>query len=117
MHRHEIRQKVREYILCHFLEIIASNDEMLSLSREELLDIINDDTLNTKSEVAVWEFCMKWIAFDEENRLQLLPLALHGVRLGLLDQTVNTSTLLSRLFWFIKRIYCTLVFDRIPFRL
>lgn len=90
MYRHEIRKKVRDYILCHFLEIITSNkEEMLSLPCEELLDFINDDALNTKTEVPIWEFCLKWIEFDVENRLQSMPLILRSVRLGLLDKHVN----------------------------
>lgn len=90
MYRHEIRKKVREYILCHFLKIITQNEEeMLSLSCEELLDMINDDALNTKTEVPIWEFCLKWIGFDEGNRLLCMPLIIRSIRLGLLDESVN----------------------------
>lgn len=88
MYRHEIRKKVREYILSKFLEIIAVNEDMLSLPCDELLDIINDDALNTKTEAPIWEFCLKWIGFDVKNRIQSLPLLLRSVRLGLLDKNV-----------------------------
>lgn len=89
MYRHEVRKKIREYILCHFLEIITSNDEMLTLPGDQLLDIINDDALNASSEAPVWEFCLKWIQFDKENRLQHLLLILRSVRLGLLERPVR----------------------------
>lgn len=95
LYRHEVRKKVREYILCHFLEIIASNEEMLTLPCDELLDIINDDALNTKDEAPIWEFYLKWIRFDEENRLQNLPLILRSIRLGLLEKNVNFVTILQ----------------------
>lgn len=62
---------------------------MLSLSCEDLLDIINDDALNTKNEEPIWEFCLRWIDFDEKNRRESVPLLLGGVRLGLLGLNVK----------------------------
>lgn len=89
MFKHEIQRKVREYVLYNFLEIVAINNEMLSLSCEDLLDIINDDALNTKNEEPIWEFCLRWIDFDEKNRRESVPLLLGGVRLGLLGLNVK----------------------------
>lgn len=103
LYRHEIRQKVRDYILGHFLEVISSNEEMLTLPCEELLDIINDDALNVKNETPIWEFCLKWIQFDETNRMQSLPSILRSIRLGLLEKNVKILTNLSRIYRFIKR--------------
>ena len=71
--------------------MVTSNEEMMSMPCEELLDIINDDALNTRNEAPIWEFCLKWIAFDEENRLQNLPSILRSIRLGLLDRSVKFS--------------------------
>lgn len=99
---------MREYILCHFLEIISANEEMLSLPCDELLDIINDDALNTKDEAPVWEFCLKWIQFDKENRLESLPLILHSIRLGLLEENVNFAYFVTIPQFFIKRFYIKL---------
>lgn len=78
---------------------------MLRLPCEELLDIINDDALNTKTEVSIWEFCLKWIGFDEENRLKSMPLILRSIRLGLLDKDVNLEYFIT-IIHFIKRIKC-----------
>lgn len=89
---------MRRYILCHFLEIIASNEECLSLSCDDVLDLIKADALNTKSEVPIWEFCQKWIAFDEENRLQILPSLLRSIRIGLLHQNVNIKNVFRHVF-------------------
>lgn len=89
LYRHKIQKTVRAYVLGHFLEIITSNEELLRLPCEELLDIINDDALNTKSEAPIWEFCIKWIQFDEKHRLQSIPVLLSSVRLGLLDKNVK----------------------------
>lgn len=88
LYRHGIQDKIRQYILCNFLDIAAYNKDMLDLSCEELLDLIEDDLLNSRYEEPIWEFCLQWIAFDEKNRLQHVPKLLGGVRIGLLKQTV-----------------------------
>lgn len=63
--------------------------DILSLSCDDLVDIIMDDSLNSKSEEPVWELCLRWIEFDEENRKQHVPRLLENVRLGLMKQDVR----------------------------
>lgn len=62
---------------------------MLTLSCDELVELIlSDDALNSNSEEPVWELCLRWIEFDEENRLQYVPRLLENVRLGLMKKDV-----------------------------
>lgn len=89
LYKHEIQRKIREYILSNFLEIAATNIEMLHLSCEDVLDIISDDALNTRSEEPIWDFCLRWIEFDENTRRRNVPKLLGAVRLGLLSQHVK----------------------------
>lgn len=48
-----------------------------------------DDALNSKSEEPVWELCLQWIEFDEENRKKHVTRLLENVRLGLMKQDVR----------------------------
>lgn len=106
MYNHEIQRVIKEYILRNFLEIAATNEDLLSLSCNDLLDIINDDALNTKCEEPVWELCVRWIQTDEQNRIKKFPEILEGVRLGLLKEEVKFiySLLLSACFFSLKKI-------------
>ncbi|KAG4076580.1 hypothetical protein HA402_001867 [Bradysia odoriphaga] len=84
--RRDIQTNIHVYILSNFIEIAATNEDLLTLSCEDIINIIRDDALNTKTEEPVWEFCQRWIEYDEMNRLQSVPLLLSGIRLGLLTQ-------------------------------
>ena len=76
----------------HFISVAKSNADILSLSCDDLVELIlSDDALNSNSEEPVWELCLRWIEFDEENRKQYVPRLLENVRLGLMKQDVRTS--------------------------
>lgn len=108
MYKHDIQRKIRDYILCNFLEIAVTNEEMLRLSCEDLLLLIRDDALNTKTEKPIWEFCLRWIEFDKKNRLQSIPSLLEGVRLGLLDKIVMYTSL----YIYIYRLNLCSIFNK-----
>lgn len=94
LYKHEIQRTIRGYILCNFIEISKHNDKLLTLSIEELVDLINDDALNAKNEEPIWEFCLRWIEFDEKNRPASVPKLLESIRLGLMNKNVrHTSSL------------------------
>lgn len=108
MSRNDIQRtltNIHVYILSNFLEIAATNEDLLSLPCEDILDIIGDDALNTKTEEPVWEFCLRWIEYDETNRLQSIPLLLNGVRLGLLTKKVMVQ-LIDSMNDFVKNYFC-----------
>lgn len=90
MYKHNIQDQVRYYVLHNFNEIAVVSQELLYLSCNNLYDIINDNFLNMKDEEPIWECCLRWIAYDEENRIGFTPKLLEGIRLGLMDIDVNT---------------------------
>ena len=76
----------------HFISVAKSNADILSLSCDDLVELIlSDDALNSNSEEPVWELCLRWIEFDEENRKQYVPRLLENVRLGLMKQDVGRN--------------------------
>lgn len=87
--KHEVQRDIRQYILRNFIEITKLNEDIIYLSCADLLDLISDDALNAKNEQPIWEFCLRWIEFDEKNRIENVPSLLEGVRLGLMNQDVR----------------------------
>lgn len=79
------------YILRNFNDIAITSDEILNLSYEDFYQIISDDILNVKDEEPVWECCLRWLEHDTKNRLQYVQKLLSGVRLGLMNMSVNTQ--------------------------
>ncbi|KRZ91170.1 Kelch-like protein 3 [Trichinella sp. T8] len=73
----------RVYCEQHFDEVIK-NEEYLSLSLENLLQIISSDNLKTRCESDVCEAVMKWIRHDLERRRAYLPKLFRCIRLPLL---------------------------------
>ncbi|XP_031627271.1 kelch-like protein 10 [Contarinia nasturtii] len=95
LYKHEIERSIREYILRNFIEIFQSNDVVLNLSVEDLVDILKDDALNTKTEEPIWELCLRWIEFDEKNRPQYVPQLLACIRLGLMNKAYFEQRVLN----------------------
>lgn len=89
LYKHRVQREIRVYILRNFIEITKMNEDIIYLSCADLLDLISDDALNAKNEQPIWEFCLRWIEFDEKNRIQNVPSLLEGVRLGLMNQDVR----------------------------
>ncbi|KAL1231378.1 Kelch-like protein 3 [Trichinella pseudospiralis] len=73
----------RVYCEEHFDEVIK-NEEYLSLSLENMLQIVSSDRLKTRCESAVCEAVMKWTKHDLERRLVHLPKLFQCIRLPLL---------------------------------
>lgn len=79
------------YVLRNFNEIAIKSEELLELPFDIFFGIINDDMLNVKDEEPVWVCCLSWVDHDPENREDLLPDLLEGVRLGLLSFAVSAN--------------------------
>ncbi|KRX15556.1 Kelch-like protein 3 [Trichinella nelsoni] len=73
----------RVYCEQHFDEVIK-NEEYLSLSLTNLLQIISSDNLKTRCESDVFEAVMKWTRHDLERRQAFLPNLFRYIRLPLL---------------------------------
>lgn len=70
----EMRRKAYNYIITHFEEV-ASCEELLQLSVEKLIDIIERDDLIVKEENTVFEAITTWIAhLPEERERHIAPL-------------------------------------------
>lgn len=90
VYAHEIQNKLRNYVLHNFHQFTDVNREEISnLSIDDLFDVIADDKLNVQTEESVWEYCLRWIQFDEKNRVQYIRKLLQGIRLGLMDSNVR----------------------------
>lgn len=53
---------------------VAGQEEILSVSKEDLLSYLSNDSLNTKAEELVYETVIKWIKQDPSSRVQVLKL-------------------------------------------
>lgn len=57
----------------HFLTAqVAGQEEILNVSKEDLVAYLSNDSLNTKAEELVYETVIKWIKQDSSNRVQVI---------------------------------------------
>lgn len=77
------------FIRRRFVDVAKMSNEILDSEADELLAIISDDMLNTKTEEPVWELCVRWVDHAPAKRGAMVPKLLQGVRLGLLPTTVS----------------------------
>ncbi|KAK0161270.1 hypothetical protein PV327_009757 [Microctonus hyperodae] len=73
------------YVMRHFVEIAQKSDEIIHLPINELCELIGADELNVKSEEVVWEFIVRWINHNPEQRKHHIVELMKTIRLGLLD--------------------------------
>lgn len=77
------------YVLRNFNEMALVNTDLVELSFDKFYEIISDDMLNSKDEEPIWECCLSWIDHDPVNRRKYVKQLMEGVRLGLVNATVN----------------------------
>lgn len=51
---------------------MAGQEEILSVSKEDLVTYLSNDSLNTKAEELVYETVIKWIKQDPSSRVQVI---------------------------------------------
>lgn len=56
--------------LWHFQ--VAGQEEILNVSKEDLVTYLSNDSLNTKTEELVYETVIKWIKQDSKARVQVI---------------------------------------------
>ncbi|KAK7495717.1 hypothetical protein BaRGS_00013164 [Batillaria attramentaria] len=76
-------EATNKFIQCNFKQV-SETEEFLSLSKQEVLDIISRDELNVNSEEEVFEAVLEWVKQAEEERKVHLPELMVQVRLPLL---------------------------------
>uniref|UniRef100_A0A0A9YPI4 Kelch-like protein diablo n=1 Tax=Lygus hesperus TaxID=30085 RepID=A0A0A9YPI4_LYGHE len=81
----ELEKETFTYVMRNFVKIAQQSVEILDLSVEDITEIIGSEELNVKSEEVVWEFVLRWINFDPENRKHHIVVLMSQIRLGLMD--------------------------------
>ncbi|XP_072296244.1 kelch-like protein 29 isoform X2 [Eucyclogobius newberryi] len=76
----ELHNMAKAYALQNFPEV-AGQAEIMSVSKEDLVSYLSNDSLNTKAEELVYETVIKWIKQDSASRVQHLSALLAVVRL------------------------------------
>lgn len=85
------------FVLRNFSEICEKSNELLTLTLEEMVEILGHEELNAKTEEPVFETVIRWIDHDVQNRRQHIFPLLRCTRLCLLSTTyfvekVNVTT-------------------------
>ncbi|XP_047243856.1 kelch-like protein 29 isoform X2 [Girardinichthys multiradiatus] len=76
----ELHNMAKAFALQNFPEV-AGQEEILRVSKEDLVAYLSNDSLNTKAEELVYETVIKWIKQDPISRVQHLSELLAVVRL------------------------------------
>uniref|UniRef100_A0A673JEL1 Kelch-like protein 29 n=1 Tax=Sinocyclocheilus rhinocerous TaxID=307959 RepID=A0A673JEL1_9TELE len=76
----ELHNMAKAFALQNFPDV-AGQDEILSISTEDLINYLSNDSLNTKAEELVYETVIKWIKEDPVGRVQHISELLAVVRL------------------------------------
>uniref|UniRef100_A0A671QVA2 Kelch-like protein 29 n=1 Tax=Sinocyclocheilus anshuiensis TaxID=1608454 RepID=A0A671QVA2_9TELE len=76
----ELHNMAKAFALQNFPDV-AGQDEILSISTEDLINYLSNDSLNTKAEELVYETVIKWIKEDPVGRVQHISKLLAVVRL------------------------------------
>ncbi|KTF80524.1 hypothetical protein cypCar_00036094, partial [Cyprinus carpio] len=65
----ELHNMAKAFALQNFPDV-AGQDEILNISKEDLVSYMSNDSLNTKAEELVYETVIKWIKKDPSSRVQ-----------------------------------------------
>lgn len=91
----DLSQNIGKYIRYNFKDIVEMNDDFISLTGEELLNIVSDDALNAKSEQEVFNAIKKWVEANIEERKQSVAKLIACVRFGLMSLTFFNDQVLK----------------------
>ncbi|CAJ1083403.1 kelch-like protein 10 [Xyrichtys novacula] len=89
-----LQEKAYCYITDHFEEV-ASHEEFLELSLQELADFLEKDELNVKNEKTTFEFVVHWINHRRGEREEHISVLLSKVRLSLTSEEYIISCVMS----------------------
>ena len=94
----KLAKKSWTYIL-EFFSSVSELEEFGHLSLDDLIAVINDNDLNTSSEVAVCEAVMKWVEADPSNRQKDLKKLFQFIRFPMISceyiQNLNQHRLVA----------------------
>ena len=78
----ELNHKAFLFTLDHFEDIAATSEELLLLTAQQLVKVIENDRLNVKQETTVFQAILRWIAYAPEERSRYISLLLSNVSEG-----------------------------------
>lgn len=84
-HKINLKMKSRKYILQNYATVYQNNPDFVRLSHQDLVNFMNDDSLNVIREETVFESAMKWIDHNPEKRIRYLIAFFSHIRLGLIS--------------------------------
>lgn len=85
----ELRVAAAEFVFEHFLAV-SKHEEFLRLDENDLMEILDCDTIYVNSEKDVFNALVDWVQFDLAKRKALFSkLAVRAIRVNLLEETVS----------------------------
>ena len=75
----ELEKRASNYIKENFFSAV-NNEEFVSISKKSLIDFISSDEIQVEREEEVYQAVLKWVKYDEENRVSDLPELLSHLR-------------------------------------
>ena len=75
----ELVKRASNYIKENFFSAV-NNEEFVSISKKSLIDFISSDEIQVEREEEVYQAVLKWVKYDEENRVSDLPELLSHLR-------------------------------------
>lgn len=97
----DLKVKAREHVEKNFIEV-SHGEEFLALTADKMAGLLTSNELNVEKEETVYEALVRWVCFDEENRISHLKTLLPFIRFGLLDshfirEHIKNSPIISKI--------------------
>ncbi|XP_023213758.1 kelch-like protein 10 [Centruroides sculpturatus] len=80
-----LEKSAHQYLMKNYVEVSSQNEELMEMTTEELINVLNCEELNVKEEELVWDTVLRWININPQERKKHMPDLLKCIRLGLLD--------------------------------
>ena len=87
----------QRYLMEHFCQVALKSNELLSMSLDEMIEIIKSDDLNVKNEEIVFDAILRWINHDPDARRRHVVELMRCIRLGLLSTQYFVETVKVRM--------------------
>lgn len=79
-----LEQKAHSYTLDNFHAVFTTSNEFLQLDIDEVVELLQSDNLNVRTEELVFDALCRWIDYSPERRRRHIARLLRTIRLGLL---------------------------------
>lgn len=89
-----LKNTSRAFVVNHFSEVV-DYDDILSLSSDDLAELISEDNLNIRREETVFECVMKWVETNIDERMKQIGTLFKHIRFVLIDEEYITDKVTS----------------------